>query len=100
MDLCVNDEMKWMFPHHSIHCTGVSFTSALGEGTHVQVYGSKDGTNWDLVCDTALNTEAATTGDVTLPCRSKAPLAWLKLCVRRGNYSNVLKIQGIVQSDS
>jgi len=94
--LSANDEMKWMAPHHAIYVSGVSFSSALGDGNRIEVFSSQDGTCWQKLMDSGVRSEVNKEA-VTVACRSKGWAKWFKLCVREGDYSNYLRIHGVLQ---
>mmetsp|Transcript_41123 Transcript_41123/g.116415 ORF Transcript_41123/g.116415 Transcript_41123/m.116415 type:complete len:433 (+) Transcript_41123:108-1406(+) len=96
MALDANDEMRWWMPHHGIHVSGASFGRGLAKGLHVQVYASVDGRDWEMLLDSAL-LPAAPDSAARFPCRSTVCASWLKLCVRKGKYVNLLRLCGIIQ---
>jgi len=95
--LGTNDEVKWMMPHHAIYVSGLCFSSALGDENALQVFASTNGDNWDLLFDSELQPHLKKQGSVYVSCRTKNLVTWLKLCIRKGEYANKLKIRGILQ---
>eukprot|EP00420_Gonyaulax_spinifera_P024925 CAMPEP_0197889626 /NCGR_PEP_ID=MMETSP1439-20131203/24436_1 /TAXON_ID=66791 /ORGANISM="Gonyaulax spinifera, Strain CCMP409" /LENGTH=435 /DNA_ID=CAMNT_0043509611 /DNA_START=83 /DNA_END=1390 /DNA_ORIENTATION=- len=92
-----NDDVMFLTPHHSIAVKGVSFRSALGSSSHVQLHGSRDGGDWKLMFDSGITPDANDKGGAAIGCHSDQPLSWFRLCVRKGKYNNHLMIEGVVQ---
>ncbi|CAE8666246.1 unnamed protein product, partial [Polarella glacialis] len=98
VELATSHEMTWLLPHHRIYPSRVSFSGTLGTLAHVQVYGSGDAVRWELLFDSALSSDENVVTPASSRCRATQPLKWFRLCVRRGSYNNLLKIQGYVQA--
>jgi hypothetical protein len=88
MQLEAGDEMTWVMPHHGIFVTAVSFAYAVDSAYDCyELYCSVDGSSWDLLL---------CTNKKTYSCRSKACVKWFKLRVKKGHYSNMLQIHGVL----
>lgn len=97
MALETDDEITWMLPHHAIYVSGIKFRLSVPDNTQVELFASQDGNTWNLLFNSGSSSEAVTKADATIDCRSKGWAKSFKLCVRKGNYSNVLRIGGILQ---
>ncbi|CAE8693664.1 unnamed protein product [Polarella glacialis] len=97
IELETNDEMKWMIPHHAIYISAISFNRVLGSGSRIELFSSEDGSAWELLLDSGICLDSNVKLN-DIQCRSKGWAKWFKLCVRKGKYNNVLKIQGILQA--
>lgn len=93
INLTAKTHIMWMLPMYGLYVSGVSFGGALTEGSSIQVYASRDGEQWQLLVDLTNCTKDS--GSI-VACSSKEPMNWFKLCVRKGSFSNFLRLHGIV----
>jgi len=92
VELFEDEHLIWMMPHHIIYVSGLSFESDLRVTNRVQISASLDGASWELLWDSGTHAQFKT----TIPCRSKEPARWFKLCVLKGEHRNSLNIHGIL----
>lgn len=97
ISLKANEDMTWMMPHHRVIVTSVAFQSKLGDTNQIEFLVSDDGAKWDMLLDTGVITSANLRVE-RVPCRSRHPVNWLKLRVRKGQFNDRIQVGGILQT--
>eukprot|EP00929_Paragymnodinium_shiwhaense_P031526 TRINITY_DN17631_c0_g2_i4.p1 TRINITY_DN17631_c0_g2~~TRINITY_DN17631_c0_g2_i4.p1 ORF type:complete len:357 (+),score=83.74 TRINITY_DN17631_c0_g2_i4:79-1149(+) len=94
LTLAVNDELTWMTPNHAIVVSSVKFKKS--NASHVEVWCSANGSEWQWLAESKEDVPADASD---VPCRSKGPVKWIKLRVRKGSCSTYFQVAGTVLSE-